>query len=79
MGGKPEKFTASLACEVESGQAPGGSEGNFKPDPKGGSVSVAREGEPTKSGCLNFDPSGISTIRSRKLDRESESNNASRG
>ena len=67
MGNKPEKFTASLTCEGESGQAPEGSEGKLKPDLEGGTVRVAREGEPTKSGYLNFDPSGMSIINWRKL------------
>ena len=74
-----EKVTERLACEVESGHTKGGSEGTLKPDPEGGTVGVAREGDPTKSGYLNFDPSGMYTINWRKLDQESDSNKASRG
>ena len=70
MGKKPEKFTASLTCEGESGQAPEGSEGKLKPDLEGGTVRVAREGEPTKSGNLTFEPGGMSTINWRTLDQE---------
>ena len=76
MGDKTEKVTARLACEGESGQAPGGSEGNLKPDPEVGTTSVVCKGDPTKSGYLNFDPIGMSTINWRKLDQESESNKA---
>ena len=54
MGDKPDKVTASLSCEGESGQAFEGSEGNLKPDTEGGTASVAREGDPTKSGYLTF-------------------------
>ena len=56
------KVTTSLACEGESGQAPDDSEGNLKPDPEGGTESVAREGDTTKSEFLTYDPSGMSTI-----------------
>ena len=61
MGKKPDQFTAILDCEVEPGQASGGSEGNLKPDPEGGTASVAREGEPTKSVYLTFDPTAFAT------------------
>ena len=54
MGDKTDKFTAILDFEGESGQAPGTNEGNLKPDPEGGTTSVACEGEPTKSGYLIF-------------------------
>ena len=63
MGDNPYNFTARSACEGESGQAPEESEGNLKPDPEGGTASVAREGDPTKLEYLTFDPSGMSTIK----------------
>ena len=62
MGKKPEKVTASLACEQELGHSPEVSEGNLKKYPEEGTASVAREGEPTKSGYLTFHPSGMPTI-----------------
>ena len=45
MGKKPEKVTASLACEQELGHSPEVSEGNLKKYPEEGTASVAREGE----------------------------------
>ena len=45
MGKKPEKVTASLACEQELGHAPEVSEGNIKIYPEEGTASVARKGE----------------------------------
>ena len=62
MGDRPYKVTASLAFKGGSVQVPEGSEGNFKPDPEGGTASVDHEGDPTKSGYLNFDSSGVSKI-----------------
>ena len=44
MSEKPEKVTASLACEGESGQAVGASEGNLRAYPEGGTTSVASQG-----------------------------------
>ena len=70
MGDKPDKVTEILACEGEPGQDPEGSEGNLKPYTEGGTASVARQGEPDKSGYLNFDPSGMYTINWRKLYQE---------
>ena len=51
---------------------------NFGQDPELGTTSVSRKGDTTKSGYLIFDPSGMSSINWRKLDQESESNNAYR-
>ena len=62
MGDKPEKVTAILASEGELLNSPEVSEGNLKPYPKGGTASVARKGDPTKSNYLTFDPDGVSTI-----------------
>ena len=62
---KLEKVTEILACGVESGQAPGVSEGNIKPNPEVGTASVAGKGKPAKSGYLTFYPSGMSTINWR--------------
>ena len=62
MVDKPEKVTSRLACKGELVQAPESSEGNLKPYPEEGTASVAREGEPPKSGYLTFDPGGMSTI-----------------
>ena len=67
-----------MAYEVESGKAPKGGEGNLKPDPEGGTASVACEGDPIKSGYHTIDASGMSTTNKRKLLQESESNKASR-
>ena len=39
-----------------------GGGGNFGQDIEGGNTSVARELDTTKSGCLTFDPGGMSTI-----------------
>ena len=47
--------------------------------PECGTPSVACEGEPTKSGYLNFDPGEMSTINWRKLYQESDSNRDSIG
>ena len=52
---------------------------HFGQYPERGTASVAREGEPTKSGNLTFEPGGMSTINWRTLDQESYSNKASRG
>ena len=62
MSEKPDKVTATLACQGEPGQAPEGTEEDLKPDPEGGTTSVAHEGERTMSGYPTFDPSWISTI-----------------
>ena len=62
MCDKPEKVSSSLNCKGELGQAPDISEGNLKPYLEEVTASVAREGQPTKSGYLTFDSGGISTI-----------------
>ena len=58
----PDRVTASVAHNVEVRHVPEGGGGNFEKYPKGVTASVAREGDPTKSGYLNFDPGGMSTI-----------------
>ena len=40
--------------------------GKFGQYPEGITASVAYEGDTTKSGCLNFDPGGNSTMNWRK-------------
>ena len=52
-----------MAYEEEVRHVPDGDGGNFGQDPKGGTTSVAREGDPTKSRYLNFDPGRMSTIK----------------
>ena len=58
---------------------PEGGGGKSGQDFEGGTVSVAYEGDPTKSVQLTFYPRGMSTINWSKLDQNSESNKASRG
>ena len=62
MSDKTEKVTAILDYEVEFGHAQEGSEGNLKTDCEGGTASVARKGDLTKSGYFTFYPGGVSTI-----------------
>ena len=56
-----DRITASSAREGEVRHVPEGGVRNFGQDPEGGTVNVAREGDPTKSGYLNFEPGGMYT------------------
>ena len=71
-----ERVAAIVACEGEVRHIPEGSGGNFLQYPKGGTASVACEGDPTKSGHIKFYPLGMSTLNWSTLDQESESNKA---
>ena len=61
-----ERVTTSVACEVEIMHTPEVVGGNFEQYYEGVATSVARKGDPTKTGCLTFDPGGMSTINWRK-------------
>ena len=61
------------------GHVPEGGIGNFEKDPYGGTVSVARKGDPAKLGYFTFDPGVISTTNWRTLYQYSELNRAPRG
>ena len=61
------------------GHVPEGGSVKFEKYPERGTVSVAREGDPTKSGYLTFDLGGLSTTKWRTLYQGSESNKAPRG
>ena len=45
--------------------APEGGGRKFEQYPEGGTLNVACEGDPTKSGYLTFDPGGLSIINLR--------------
>ena len=52
---------------------------HFEQYPEGGTVSVSRKGDPTKSGYLTFDLGGMSTINFSILDQDSDSNKSPKG
>ena len=54
-----------MALEVEVSHITEGGSEKFGHDTEGGTISVAREGELTKSGYLASDPGGMSTINWR--------------
>ena len=51
-----------MDCEGQARHITEGRGGNFEQYPKGGTASVDLEGDPNKSGYLNFDPGELSTI-----------------
>ena len=51
-----------MASKEEVGDLPEGGGGKFEQDTKVGTASVTLKGEPTKSGCLIFEPGEMSTI-----------------
>ena len=55
----PERVAASVALEREVRHIPEGGGGNFGKYPEGGTTSVSRKGDHTKSGYLTFDPGGM--------------------
>ena len=57
-----DRVTSSVALQREVRHVPEGGVRNFGQDPEGGTVNVAREGDPTKSGNLNFYLGGMYTI-----------------
>ena len=65
----PDRVAESVVHEKEERHVPEGGGGNFGKYPEGGTVIMASEGYPTKSGYLTFDPGGMSTINRRILDQ----------
>ena len=63
VGHPVERVAAIVSCEGEVGHLPEGCGGNFEQDIEGGTVSVAREGDPKNSGYLTFEPDGMTTIK----------------
>ena len=80
MGHVPERVTSNVAHEGELIHILEGGGGNFGPDTEGCTLRVDFKGLPTKSGYLNFDPGGISTINWRPSGGQvSESRRSPRG
>ena len=79
MVNPPERVAASVARKGEVRHVPEGGGRTFGKDLEGGTASVSGRGETTKSGHLNFEPGGMSTIKWRILYQDSDSNKASRG
>ena len=80
VGNVPERATQSVACEGEVRHHQDGRGRKFGQDTKGGTVSVAHEGDTTKSGYLTFEPGGMPTINRRKTGGQiSESSRSHRG
>ena len=65
MGHTPERFAASVAYEGEVKHVPEDGGGKFGQYTEGGTASVAREGDHTKSGYFTFDPGGMYKINWR--------------
>ena len=62
VGHAEERLAASVDCEGELRHIPEGGRRKFGKYTEGVTISVAREGDPTKLGYLAFDPGGLSTI-----------------
>ena len=62
VGHAPDRVTARVAHQGEARQVPEIGGGKFRQYPEGGTASVDLQGDPTKSGYLNFDLGGMSTI-----------------
>ena len=65
VGHITERVTASRDCKVEVENLPEGGGGKFEQYPGGGTAGVVRKGDPTKSGYLTFELSGMSKINWR--------------
>ena len=80
VGKATEKVTSSVDIEGELGRIPEGDGGNFEQDPKGGTTSVSRKGDPSKSLYLTFDLYRMSKINWRPEGGQvSESSRSPRG
>ena len=62
VGPTTQRVTSRVAHKVEVRHVPEGGGGNFGQDTEGVNTIVDHNGDPNKSGYLNFDPGGISTI-----------------
>ena len=63
VGHDPERVKASVDCKGKVKHVPDGGGVNFGQYTEGGTASVAREGDTTKPGWVNFDPGGKYTIK----------------
>ena len=61
VGHAPDRVTARVAHQGEARHVSEGGGGKFGQYPEGGTASVDLQGDPTKSGYLNFEPGGMYT------------------